>query len=875
MEQFSTRYEPKGIEDKWYDFWLKQGLFTPDINSNKPGYTITIPPPNVTGRLTLGHILNNTIQDILIRYKKMSGYETLWVPGMDHAGIATQVKVEEERLLPRGIKKEDLGREGFLKEVWKWKEEYANVIRTQLKKMGCALDWTREHFTLSEEYSKKVIKVFVDLYKKGLIYRGKRIINWCPRCLTALSDEQVETENKSGKLYYIKYPIKDTEDFITVATTRPETMLGDTAVCVNPNDKRYKNIVGKIAILPIMNRDIPIIADEYVDPEFGTGALKVTPAHDPFDFELSKKHNLQIINIMNSDGTLNDNAGEYKGVERFEARKRIIEHLDRLKLLEKIENYTVPMAICERCETPIEPRLSKQWFVKMKPLAEPALEVVKNGKIKIYPKRWVNLYNHWLENVKDWCISRQLWWGHRIPIYYCRNCYNAEEAEIKKIAEAAKGIIVAEQKPERCPYCGSTEIYQDEDVLDTWFSSWLWPFATLGWPDDTADYKKFYPTQTLATGWDIIYLWVARMIMAGLEFTKNIPFSNVVFHPMIRDEKGRKMSKSLGNSPEPMELIDKYGADALRFGLMLITPREQDVLYSEKSIDVGRKFCNKLWNASRLIFTSFPEVSEEIPEELSDFDLWILNEFNKLLKDGEYHYSNFELNALSKKLYEFVWHIFCDWYLEIIKIPPYNKNNVSKYVLKQLLKILHPFIPFITEELYQNFSHRKKSILLDEYPKMVEIPEPAPFVAESIKLIEELRNIRGLFSIPPNETLNIVISTDDNRKKYIDDNTAIFQKLAKVNSVVFGTKPKAPSATIVLPKIICYVILKGVEIEKEKKRLENEIGFLTKRIDELKNRLNNPKYIDQVKSEVREKEEKRLEESLTRLRYIKQAIENL
>jgi len=875
MEDFSTRYEPKGIEDKWYDFWLKQGLFTPVLDSNKPGYTITIPPPNVTGRLTLGHILNNTIQDILIRYKKMNGFETLWVPGMDHAGIATQVKVEEERLLTRGIKKEDLGREGFLKEVWKWKEEYANVIRTQLKKMGCALDWTREHFTLSDEYSKKVIKVFVDLYKKGLIYRGERIINWCPRCLTALSDEQVETENKSGRLYYIKYPLKDTEDFITVATTRPETMLGDTAVCVNPDDKRYKNIVGKVAILPIMNREIPIIADGYVDPEFGTGALKVTPAHDPFDFELSKKHNLQIINIMNPDGTMNENAGEYKGVERFEARKKIIEHLERLKLLEKIENYTVPMAICERCETPIEPRLSKQWFVKMKPLAEPALEVVKNGKIKIYPKRWVNLYNHWLENVKDWCISRQLWWGHRIPIYYCKNCYNTEGAEIKKNAETTKGIIVAEQKPERCLYCGSTEIYQDEDVLDTWFSSWLWPFATLGWPDDTADYKKFYPTQTLATGWDIIYLWVARMIMAGLEFTKNIPFSNVVFHPMIRDEKGRKMSKSLGNSPEPMELIDKYGADALRFGLMLITPREQDVLYSEKSIDVGRKFCNKLWNASRLLFTSFPEVSEEIPEELSGFDLWILNEFNKLLKDGDYHYSNFELNALSKKLYEFVWHIFCDWYLEIIKIPPYNKNNVSKYVLKQLLKVLHPFIPFITEELYQNFSHREESILLDEYPKIVEIPEPTPFVAESIKLIEELRNIRGLFSIPANEALNIVISTDDNRKKYIDDNTPLFQKLAKVNFVVFGTKPKTPSATIVLPKIICYVILEGVEIEKEKRRLENEIGFLTKRIDELKNRLNNPKYIDRVKPEVREKEEKKLEESLTRLGYIKQAIENL
>ncbi len=866
MADFSSRYEPKGIEDRIYDFWLKEHLFTPNLNSNKPTYTITIPPPNVTGRLTLGHILNNTIQDVLIRYKKMCGYETLWVPGMDHAGIATQVKVEEERLLPKGIRKEDLGREGFLKEVWKWKEEYANVIRMQLKKMGCALDWTREHFTLSEEYSKKVIKVFVDLYNKRLIYRGERIINWCPRCLTALSDEQVETESKAGKLYYIRYPIKNSNDFITVATTRPETMLGDTAICVNPNDERYKNLIGKTAILPIMNREIPIIADSYVDPEFGTGALKVTPAHDLFDFELSKKHNLQIVNIMNPDGTINENGGEYKGTERFEARKKIIEHLDRLKLLEKIENYTVPLAICERCETPIEPRLSKQWFVKMKPLAEPALEVVKNGKIKIYPKRWVNLYNHWLENVKDWCISRQLWWGHRIPIYYCKDCYKEENA---------KGIIVSEKMPERCPYCGSVDIYQDEDVLDTWFSSWLWPFATLGWPEQTCDYQRFYPTQTLATGWDIIYLWVARMIMAGIEFTKNIPFSNVVFHPMIRDEKGRKMSKSLGNSPEPMDLIDKYGADALRFGLMLITPREQDVLYSEKSIDVGRKFCNKLWNASRLLYTSFPEIPEKFPDELSDFDIWIINQFNKLLKDGEYHYKNFELNALSKKLYDFVWHIFCDWYLEIIKIPPYNKKNVSKYLLRQLLKVLHPFLPFITEELYQKFTHREKSILLDAYPEIIDIPEPTPVVEEFIKLIEELRNIRGLFSIPPNETLNIVIATDEERIKFFDSNTQLFQKLAKINSVVFGAKPKAPSATIVLPRILCYVLLKGIDIEKEKKRLEGEINFLTKRIDELKNRLNNPKYIDQVKAEVREKEEKRLEESLIRIEYIKQAIENL
>jgi len=888
MADFSSKYDPMGIEDRLYEFWLKENLFTPDLNSKKPTYTIVIPPPNVTGRLTLGHILNNTIQDILIRYKKMSGFETLWLSGMDHAGIATQVKVEEDRLLPTGIKKEDLGRKKFLEEVWKWKEEYADVIRIQLKKMGCALDWTRERFTLSEDYSKKVIKVFVDLYNKGLIYRGKRIINWCPRCLTALSDEQVETEEKPGKLYYIKYPIKNSQIFIIVATTRPETMLGDTAVCVNPKDERFRTLVGKTVTLPIMNREIPIISDDYVDPEFGTGALKVTPAHDPFDFELSKKHNLQIINIMNPDGTLNENAGVYNKMERFETRKKIIEHLKSLGLLEKIENYTVPMGICERCETPIEPRLSKQWFVKMKPLAEPALEVVKNGKIKIYPKRWVNLYNHWLENVRDWCISRQLWWGHRIPIYYCRTCQTSNKSQSPSTkhqpnpkfqyqdSNKNSGVIVSEIKPEKCPFCGSTDIYQDEDVLDTWFSSWLWPFATLGWPEETEDFKRFYPTQTLATGWDIIYLWVARMIMAGLEFTKNIPFSNVVFHPMIRDEKGHKMSKSLGNSPEPMDLIEEYSADALRLGLMLITPREQDVLYSEKSIDVGKKFCNKLWNASRLIMTTFKDLPESLPSELSDFDLWILDGFNQLLRDVEFYLGNFELNALSRRLYDFFWHKFCDWYLEIIKIPPYNTKNASKYLLKQILKLLHPFIPFITEEIYQKFSgKKKKSILLEDFPKVINVTRSINFVNETINLIEEIRNIRGLFSIPPYETLNMIISTDDERKNFIEKNSSVLQKLSKVNSVIFGNKPKTAVATIVLPKFLAYVILKGVDINKEKKRLKNEIEFLTQRIDELKNRLNNPRYVNQANVEVRQKEEKRLEESLIKIEYIKQAIGNL
>ncbi len=887
MEEIPARYDPKGIEDRWYEYWLRENFFTPDPKSCKPTYTIVIPPPNVTGKLTLGHVLNNTVQDILIRYMKILGFETLWLPGMDHAGIATQVKVEEERLLPNGIRKEELGREKFLQEIWKWKEEYASIIRAQLKKMGCALDWTRENFTLSDDYSKKVITVFVKLYEKGLIYRGERIINWCPRCLTALSDEQVETEQKNGKLYFIRYPLKDGEGFVTVATTRPETMLGDTAVCVNPDDVRYQDLIGKTVILPIMQREIPIIADNYVDPEFGTGALKVTPAHDPFDFELAKKHNLRIIDIMNPDGSLNKNAGIYEKVDRFEARNKVLEHLKSLELLEKTENYTVPMGVCERCETPIEPRLSKQWFVRMQPLAKPALDVVQNGQIRIYPKRWTNLYYHWLENVRDWCISRQLWWGHRIPIFYCKKCCTSCNAQTQSSKHGTDqtffdgtnrndGTIVSETKPEVCPKCGSKEIYQDEDVLDTWFSSWLWPFATLGWPEQTEDYKKFYPTQTLATGWDIIYLWVARMIMAGIEFTGKIPFSNVVFHPMIRDEKGRKMSKSLGNSPEPMDLIEKYGADALRLGLTLITPREQDVLYTEKSIDVGRKFCNKLWNAARLVFTTTHDSqADNLPEALSDFDVWILEEFNQLLKDIDFHFKNFELNAISRKIYDFFWHRFCDWYLELIKIPPHNGSNLARYMLKQLLIVLHPFIPFITEEIYQRFPAKKKSIMSEAFPVPVDTGKSTVLVCELIALIEEIRNIRGLFSIPHSERLNIIVTTDRSIQDFFEKNIAVFQRLAKINIVLFRGKPEEAAATIVLPKIVAYVILKGIDISKEKKRLDDEIEFLSQRIDELKNRLNNPRYVNQVEESVREKEQKRLEESLIKIEHIRQAIKNL
>ena len=866
MSDFGSKYDPQGIEAKWYQHWIDLNLFTPDTESKKPTYTIMIPLPNVTGRLTLGHVLNNSIQDILIRYKKLSGYETLWLMGMDHAGIATQVVVEEQ-LLSKGIRKEDLGREKFVQEVWNWKEECAKIIREQLKRAGYALDWSREQFTLSEDYSKRVIKVFVDLYNKGLIYRGEYIINWCPRCLTALSDEQVETEEKAGKLYYIKYPVTGSEEYITVATTRPETMLGDTAVCVNPNDKRYRRFIGRRVLLPIMEREIPIIADDYVDPEFGTGALKVTPAHDPYDFELAKKHHLGFVDIMNPDATLNALTRQFSGQDRYAARKGIVELLKKNELLEKVEDYKLPLAKCERCETAIEPRISKQWFVRMKPLAAPALQAVRDGKVRIFPKRWVNLYNHWMENVRDWCISRQLWWGHRIPVYYCNDCYDPDKAD------SEQGIIVSEAKPDRCTSCGSGDIYQDPDVLDTWFSSWLWPFATLGWPKDTEDYRRFYPTQTLVTGWDIIYLWVARMIMAGLEFTHKVPFNDVAMHVMIRDEKGRKMSKSLGNSPDPMALIDKYGADALRFGLLLITPSEQDVLFSEKSIDVGRKFCNKLWNAARLISLSSKENEEFNASQVSTYDAWIIERFNGLLASIEAHYAAFEINTIARAMYDFVWHEFCDWYLEFIKIIP--SGSTARFLLEKLLIMLHPFMPFITEEIYQKLSFPHKSIVLDTWPRKIQISKEGKHVEHAIKLIDEIRNIRGIFNIKSKEKLGIAVNGSDSILTFIKGNEDVLKKLAGLQAIGYEGSAQGSVVSIIMPELECFVKLTGIDTEKEKRRLQKEVDFLSQRIDEIKHQLNNPSYVNKASEQTKMRETQRLETFLNKKEGIQKAIKRL
>lgn len=867
MEEFPSKYNPQGIEDKWYALWTKEKLFTPDAKSAKTPYTVVIPPPNVTGRLTLGHVLNNTLQDILIRYKKLSGFEALWLPGMDHAGIATQVVVEE-KLLAQGVKRADLGREKFVAEVWKWKEEYAAIIRTQLQKLGFSLDWTRERFTFDENYVRNVIKVFVELYDKGLIYRGEKIVNWCPRCLTTLSNEQVETQEKVDHLYYIRYPISNRGGSITVATTRPETMLGDTAVCVNPQDDRYREFVGQKAALPIMGRPIPIIADTYVDMEFGTGALKVTPAHDPFDFELARKHRLDIINIMNPDGTINGNGGKFAGQDRFAARINIVATLKELGLLEKTENYKVPLATCERCRTVVEPKLSKQWFVKMKPLAEPALRVVREGEIRIYPKRWVNLYDHWLENVMDWPISRQLWWGHRLPVYYCRACFDPN-------ADQPRGVMVAAAKPEHCATCGGGEIYQDEDVLDTWFSSWLWPFATLGWPDDTLDYRRFYPTRTLVTGWDIIYLWVARMIMAGLEFTRSIPFHDVVFNPMIRDEKGRKMSKSLGNSPDPIDLVAKYGADSLRFGILLITPRAQDVLFTEKSLEVGRKFTNKLWNAARLVKLNFQDGRLHPDGDLSVYDQWIMDELNRLISDIEHHFRNYELNAIAKRLYDFVWHTFCDWYLEFIKHEPYQRNNIAPHVLRQLVLLLHPFLPFITEEIYQLWDGHKKSILLEDWPRPTADVESPRVVPRLIRLIDEVRNIRGMFDINPKQPLKMVVVTDPENQAFIHAHQSLMNRLAGIGDIEFGSAPAGPVATIILPEIHAYIGLPGIDIGREKTRLQVEIKALSDRIEGIKCNLANPRYVAKAEEEIKTREQERLTAMLRKKDAIERAIERL
>lgn len=863
--QIAKVYEPKNVEERWYTYWMDRNYFHAEVNPDKKPYSIVIPPPNVTDMLHMGHAYNNTIQDIFIRYHRMAGYEAMWLPGTDHAGIATQNVVERNLKKEENITRHDLGREEFVNRVWQWKEKFGNVIIEQLKKLGCSCDWDRERFTMDDDLSKTVIEVFCRLYENGLIYRGKYIINWCPRCSTALSDEEAIHKDENGKLWYIKYPIKGSSKFITVATTRPETMLGDTAVAVNPNDNRFKKLIGKTVILPVLNREIPIVADHMVDSKFGTGAVKVTPAHDPNDFETGQRHQLEQINVMNEDGTMNENAGKYKGYERFKCREALVSELKKLGLLEKIEKHEHAVAHCQRCNTVVEPYLSTQWFVKVKPLAEPALKAVLDADIQFHPDKWVKVYANWMENVRDWCISRQLWWGHRIPVYYCRDCDH---------------FMVRRSAPEKCEKCNSTNIYQDEDVLDTWFSSWLWPFSTMGWPEETPELKYFYPTSTLVTAPDIIFFWVARMVMSGLEFKNEIPFRHVFFNGLIRDSQGRKMSKSLGNGIDPLKMVDMYSADAVRFSLLMLTSEGQDINLSETSFEIGRNFSNKLWNSFRFLALSFEEdnVSDFIrnnnflgkKEDLLLSDRWILSRLHKTIDTVTESLNEFHLNDAINSLYSFFWREFCDWYLELIKPRLYGENaearkialSVAIYVMRNIIKLLHPTIPFITEEIWQQIKLDEESdLIISEWPQA----DPAYFDDASEtemllvqQVIGSIRNIRGEMNVPPNKKAHVLIkSSNSSILNLMQDNEESLTALAKLELVELGNgleKPKLSASSVVADMEI-FMPLEGlIDIEVERKRLTKEINRLEKQIESINAKLLNKDFINKAPKEVIEKE---------------------
>ncbi|HDT12472.1 MAG TPA: valine--tRNA ligase [Candidatus Marinimicrobia bacterium] len=875
MKELPKIYDPALVEDKWYSEWTAKNYFHSKPNPDKKPYTIMIPPPNVTGMLTMGHVLNNTLQDILVRKARMEGYETLWLPGTDHAGIATQTAVEKS-LRAEGKTRRDFTRDEFLQLVWDWKAKYGGIIIKQLKKLGVSCDWSRERFTLDDGLSKAVREVFVRLYEKGYIYKGTRIVNWCPVSLTALSDEEVIYKEVHGHLWHIRYPLKeDPSQGLTIATTRPETMLGDSAVAVHPKDKRYKKFIGKTLILPVANREIPVIADPYVDMEFGTGALKITPCHDPNDYEIGLKHELPFINIFHPDATLNDTAGpDYEGLDRLHARKKIVTELETLGVLVKVESYVHKVGFSERAGVPIEPRVSEQWFVKMDELAKPALAVVNEGQIKFSPDRWVKTYNHWLENVKDWCISRQLWWGHRIPVFTCLKCgwQNALRDD-----------------PDVCPECGSKQIKQDDDVLDTWFSSWLWPFSTLDWPEENDDLKYYYPTDDLVTAPDIIFFWVARMIMAGLEFVGDIPFKNVYYTGLIRDAQGRKMSKSLGNSPDPLDLIDRFGADALRFGIMLIAPQGQDILFDENRIETGRNFMNKLWNASRFVLMNCPvnysfDSYDPHDPHLQTPDKWILGKLQAVIKSVNSNLKKYRFNDAAKDIYDFTWGYFCDWYIELIKSSLYGNDPVRKesalgtavFVLRNILKLLHPFAPFITEEIWQSVKRTDEpDIMISTWPKVVKRPgvdKSEEDMQLLMDVITAIRTIRSEMTVPPAKKADVLIhGGTENQRSILTEKSDYIRALAKIDELKIAQKLEKPklSATAVVENLEIYIPLAGlIDVEKERNRLIKEIDSLKKHLEGVRNKLQNPDFIkkapDNVVQYEREKE-KSMNENLSLL----------
>ena len=842
--EMNKTYNPSEIEDRLYKKWLDKKYFHAEVDRSKKPFTIVMPPPNITGQLHMGHALDNTLQDILIRFKRMQGYNALWQPGTDHASIATEVKVTN-KLREEGIDKEELGREGFLKRTWEWREEYGGRIVSQLKKLGSSADWDREHFTMDEGCSKAVQEVFIRLYEKGYIYQGSRIINWCPVCQTSISDAEVEYEDQAGHFWHINYPIVGTDKCIEIATTRPETMLGDTAIAVHPDDERYKDLVGKMVLLPIVNKEIPIVADSYVDKEFGTGAVKITPAHDPNDFEVGKRHNLEEINILNDDGTINENGGKFEGMDRYEARKAIVKELEEGGYLVRIENHEHNVGTHDRCHTTVEPMVKKQWFVKMNEMAKPAIEAVKNGDLRFVPGHFDRTYLHWLENIRDWCISRQLWWGHRIPAYYCDECGE---------------VVVARETPEVCPKCGCKHFTQDEDTLDTWFSSALWPFSTLGWPEKTKELDYFYPTNTLVTGYDIIFFWVVRMVFSGYEQTGKSPFDTVLIHGLVRDEQGRKMSKSLGNGINPLDVIAQYGADALRFTLITGNAPGNDMRYTEKRVIASRNFANKIWNASRFIMMNLEQAdfSDVTLEDLTSADKWILSKLNTLAKDVTDNMEKYELGIAVQKLNDFLWEEFCDWYIEMVKPRLYNDADETKTaaiwtlktVLIDALKLLHPYMPFITEEIFCNIQDEEESIMISSWPVY---DEANNFAAEekAIETIKEaVRNIRNLRAdmnvAPSRKALVYVVTASEDVKNIFNNSLGFFGTLAYASEVkVQADKAGIPEDAVstVIPDAVIYIpFAELVDIDKEIERLKKEEGRLQGEIKRCNGMLNNEKF---------------------------------
>ena len=845
-KELAKQYDPKEVEDRTYKFWLDGNYFHAVPDPEKKPYTIVIPPPNITGQLHMGHALDNTLQDILIRFRRMQGYDTLWLPGTDHASIATEAKIVEA-MAKEGLTKDDIGREAFLERAWAWKDKFGGRIIEQLKKMGSSCDWERERFTLDEGCNKAVNEVFCRLYEKGLIYRGERIINWCPNCLTSISDAEVEYEDQAGHFWHLRYPFKDGSGYLELATTRPETLLGDTAVAVNPNDERYKDIVGKTLILPIVHREIPVVADDYVEIDFGTGVVKITPAHDPNDFEVGLRHNLPVINVLTDDAKITDDYPKYAGMDRYEARKAIVKDLEAEGALVKVEDYSHNVGTCYRCSTTVEPRVSKQWFVSMKPLAGPAIDAVKNGETNFVPKRFEKVYFHWLENIRDWCISRQLWWGHRIPAWYCDDCGE---------------ITVARTAPDKCCKCGSTHLTQDPDTLDTWFSSALWPFSTLGWPNTEAeDFKRYYPTSTLVTGYDIIPFWVMRMMFSGIEQTGEVPFDTVLIHGLVRDEQGRKMSKSLGNGIDPLEVIDKYGADALRFTLANGNSPGNDMRYSDKKVEASRNFANKLWNAARFILMNLDGTEPAgLPDELSLEDKWVLSLYNDLVKEVTDNLEKFELGIAAQKVYDFIWDVFCDWYIELAKIrlqkggePAQYAKRVLVYVMSNTLKLLHPFMPFVTEEIWQSLPHEGESIMVCAWPvygEALNFSDEETQMEMIMQAVRAVRNRRAEMNVAPSKRAKIFISTPYTETFGLSGE--IMQKLAGASEVEVGTDKEVDGAVCIVTDAAKLYIPMGdlVDFEAERARLNKELAAAQKQLDGVNAKLSNENFTSKAPAAV-------------------------